>query len=329
MEDLQNAIQKHLNTLLREFKKCKSKKKYIELLNIYNTIQDIASNIDVDINNSSDFDYELNKYKVDKYDRIYEIMFLNNFDMMYEYNLEFSNMYKYLNCGTISNIEYKVDVYIEDTIKMVQEFFRQFNEDIYNYFNSQILDNGLLVISDKIEDGRTYLSNYILPPYSIINPKVCVKDYVVIIHETIHSYIRNRLRYINFEQLNTMLVNNLEEVFPIYTEICAIKYAKDHKMLNEISIYEKAMYSSLHTYLEKYYYNLLNTEITDYVKNERYAYGYLLAYQYYHKDNGDVQSKVLKLSLESPYHNKKYMLNNYGINQFELLNTAKYINTIK
>ena len=323
MQELEINIQKHLNTLLHEFKKCKSKKKYIELLNIYNVIQDIIANTNLDVKHSKEFDYELKKYSIEKYDRLYELKFLDNFDMMYEYNLEFSNIYKYLNIGTINNIEYQAEVDISDTIKMVRDFLKHYNKDIYNYFNKQVLDKGLLVISDKIDDGRTYLSNYILPPYSLMNPQLSIKDYIVIIHETIHSYIRNRLRYINFEQLNTMLVNNLEEVFPIYTELCAIKYAKENNMLPELDLYEKAMYSSLYTYLEKYYYNLVNTEIVDYVKNERYAYGYLLAYQYYNKEDVNAQDKVLRLSLDCPFHDKKYMLNNYGINQFELLNTAK------
>lgn len=332
MNEFESDIQKYLNKLLNEFKKCKSKKKYIELLNIYHIIEDIINNVDMNVNYSKEFEYELKKYNIDRYDKLYELKFIDNYDVMYNYNLVFSNIYRNIPNERINNMEYQETIDLNDTVEMVQEFFKYFSEDMYNYFNKQILDNGLLVISDKIEGGRTYLSNHLLPPYSLINPTLCAKDYVVIIHETVHSYIRNRLRYITFEQLNTMLVNNLEEVYPIFTELCAIKFAQEKNMLNELDKYKKAVYSSLYKYLEKYNTNIIDSNIKDYVKNERYSYGYLLAYRYfdiYNNNQEEAKQKILKLSLESPYHDKKFLLNNYGNNQFDLLNTTKLINSIK
>ena len=129
-----------------------------------------------------------------------------------------------------------------------------------------------------------------------------------------------------------MLVNNLEEVFPIFAELCAIDFAQENNMLNELDKYKKAVYTSLYNYLEKYNKNILENEIKDYVKNERYAYGYLLAYRYfdlYNTDKEEAKTKVLKLSLEAPYHDKKFLLNNYGNNQFDLLNSTKLVNSIK
>lgn len=331
MEEFEKIIKRHLKTLLTDLKKCKSKKKYTELLSIYYVIDQLLKNIDLDIDYHKDFQYELNKYESGKYDKVLEYSFIDNYDIMYDYNLEVSNIYKSMEPRYLGVTEYKNYIDITNNIKNVQSFFKDYDKDIYNYFNEQILDKGLIILTDKVKSGFTSLSNYILPPYSFINPKLCAKDYITIIHETVHSYIRNRLRYISFEQLNTMLVNNLEEVFPIFTELCAIKYANDNKILNELNLYKNDMYTSLYTYLKKYNENLVNSDIIDYMINERYAYGFLLAYQYYnnHGYNKETKQKVLKLSLESPFHDKKYLLNNYGMNQFDILSSAKYLNNIK
>ena len=332
MEDLEVVLQKYLKVLLEELKKCKSKKRYSELVSIFYVIDELIKNVDMDIKYSKEFDYELKKYNLGKYNYSYETMFYNNFDNMYKYNLELSNIFKKIEAKYLYVINYNDYVDISDTIEMVRSFFSNYDKDIYKYFNEQILNGGLLVLSDRVDSGCTTLSNYILPPYSIVNPGVCARDYSVIVHETIHNYIRNRLRYINFDQLNTMLVNNLEEVFPIFTEFCAIKYCEDHHFLKEIYKYKDALYASLYTYLERFNSNLLNINPNDYVDNERYAYGFLLAHNYYNMcdDNiEEVKNRVMKFSLESPLHDKMYMLNNYGLNQEEILNSHKYLNLNK
>ena len=332
MEEFEDIIQKHVNTLLNEFKKCKSKKKYIELLSIFYIIDEIINNIELFIDYKNDFQYELTKFNIEKYDKAYESMFLNNYNLMFDYNVKLSNLYSNLSKNKLNVIEYKDYIEMNDTIKMVQLFFENYDMDLLKYFNNQILGNGLLILTDKVEGGQTYLSNYIFPPYSFVNPRLCAKDYITIIHETAHNYIRNRLRYINYNQLNQMLVNNLEEVYPIFLELCAIKFANSNSLLRDLGKYEQAMISSMCTYLEKYNKNLLNNEIINYVVNESYAYGFIMAYHYYDLYNinpEETKNKVLKLSLDLPYYNKEYLLNNYGINQIDLLNNSKSLNNIK
>ena len=331
MEEFEKIIKKYLKTLLADLKKCKSKKKYSELVSIYYVIEEMISNMDIDIKLSKEFEYELNKYDIDKYNRAYELMFIDNYDIMYDYNIELSNIHKSINSAYLTPIDYQDYVDISNTISMVQSFLSNYSQEMLNYFNEQIVDDGRLILTDKVESGCTSLSNYIFPPYSFVNPSLNALDYVTIIHETAHNYIRNRLRYINFDQLNTMLVNNLEEVFPVFSELCAIKYAQENNMLKELDKYKDDMYASLYMHLKNYNENLINSDIFDYTTNERYAYGFLLAYQYYNlysKGNEDIKKKVLNLTLDSPYHDKKYLLNNYGLNQFDLLGSARYLNSI-
>ena len=332
MNEFESTIEKHINILLSEMKKCRSKKKYIELVSIFYIIDEIINNLDLFINYKEDFQYELSKFNTEKYDKNYDSMFLNNYNAMFNYNFELSSLYENLPINKLNVTVYKDYIELKDTIKMVQSFFEYYDKDLLNYFNEQVLANGLLILTDKVEGGQTYLSNYILPPYSFVNPKLCAKDYITIIHESAHNYIRSRLRYINYDQLNQMLVNNLEEVYPIFLELCAIKFANNNNLLRDLSKYEQAMSSSLYTYLENYNINLLNNEITNYVINESYAYGFMLAFHYYDLYNinpEETKNKVLKLSLDLPYHNKEYLLNNYGINQIDILNIPKSLNNIK
>lgn len=333
MKEFNRVIKKHMFDLISEFKKCKSKKKYMELLAIFYVLDEIITNLELNIKYPKELDYEINKYNTIDYDKAYDILFNDNLDKMYDYNLEFSNIYKLLDYS-ILNKKYccRDTIKIDESIRFSQEFFKQFDNNLYSYFNDYILNKGLLMINNKFNGARTYMANYVMPPYSFIRPELNISDFIMIVHETTHNYIRNRLRYLSVDDTNRLLVNNLEEVYPIFIELCSYKFLKDNNYLRDISIYKKSLDQALIKYLISFNKNLINMDINDYKSNESYSYGIVLAYLFfdnYLNDPQKTKENVLNLTLDSVKYDKEYLLNNYGLNQIDILNPHKLNKVLK
>ena len=334
MKEFEWVIEKHLNELLIELKKCKSKKSFFELSRTFYSILNIVDKLELNVNISNKFEYELNKMNIDKYFEKYQHDTIDNIELMYDFNLDFSKIYLSLqpNNDYVHNYFSSI-IDIKNSINLAKSFFEYYDNNIYHYFDNNVLDNGLFILTDRIDEALTFTSDRILPPYSFLNPSLTAKDFISIVHETSHSYIKNLLRYMKTEDRNKFLINNFEEVFPSFIELVAIKYLRDNgNPLSEIGIYEGLVNKSIVKFSNNFYYCLIDKNLDEYRINEAYTYGRILSYHFfdnYLNDEEKTKKDILDFTIDSQHYDKEYLLNHYGLNQIELLNPYKLVKHMK
>ena len=329
MNELKKDFELYIDTLIKEFKKRKSNKLYYELIDTYNIISEIINITNLDIEFPKELEYELNKKDVIGYNVKSYMEFIENVEYLYDFNLAFSKLYKSIN--GYSNkplIEYKQRIELSDSVELAHEFFKSYDECIYNYFDDKLLNNKTFVITNKLNSptlfGSTFNCNYIIPPYSFIRPSLTVKDYMTIVHETIHNYLFNRLRYIDKKYKKQMFINNLDEVYPKFIELVAMKFLIDNNILvDDINQYFKQNNYSSTVFLKGFNNNLIHYDLNNYQSNEAYSYGAVLAYHFYDNyliDEELTKRNILNFLLEEQYYDKLYLLDNYGLDISSIIN---------
>jgi hypothetical protein len=120
----------------------------------------------------------------------------------------------------------------------------------------------------------------------------------------------------------TSFINNFDEVYSIYIELIFLDYLKYKKYLtHDVNVSLSMFANQTVSYLD-------NLKFEKYMNraDEGYSYGYVLAYHFYEqylKDKDMAKCNITKFMLESKDHDKFYMLNNYGLNQNDILNPQK------
>lgn len=329
MKEFEQKLNKIMDVLVSEFKKCKSKKKYFESLRTYYVILNLVNTLDLDVNFPEELDYELNKINVDSYFKRYNNDSVDNIEMMYDYNLEFSKLGIFLRFHNVYNSYFSGRISIKKSIELTKDFFKQYDDKMYSYFIDCILGKGMFLLTNKIDNAITITSDNLLEPYCFMRPTLSFMDFIGIVHETSHSYIKNMVRFMDTEEKNRFLINNLEEVFPSFMELIAIDYLKDNSLFfNEINAYNLLISNTTIKFLRNFNYSLIYKEMDNYRLNESYSYGRVLSYHFYDnhlKDKETTKNNIISFSTDSRLYDKEYLLNNYGLNQIDLLNPHKLI----
>ena len=328
MEDLKTTIEKDIFKLIQEMKKCHNKRRYIELVHACNHLLEIAFLEDLDIKVPKEIDYELDKINLDCLDNIYSKQFFENLNKMFHYNEKLTKIGDYLSeryqpSSYTYNYTQKLD--IAESVRLTTNFFKQYDTDIYNYF--QNLKNGThFIITNKLNDtlGTTYQSNYLIKSYVCIGLEETIIDSLTIAHETIHSYIMEKNRYIPPQESNQESINNLHEVYSMFIELLFIDYLKQIKyspkdirtleIINDVELINNLYQLDINLHDDFNY--------QDYIKSEAYAYGSILAYHFYNnylQNQTTTKQNIQNFMLESKSHNKSYMLNNYGLSKNKIL----------
>ena len=77
----------------------------------------------------------------------------------------------------------------ERSLELAIDFFKQFDDEIYNFFMDLISSPRFVLIDDGGNlEGWSLKRNYLVDSYTVLVPQYFISDFTTIIHETMHSY---------------------------------------------------------------------------------------------------------------------------------------------
>lgn len=284
---------------------------------------------------------KLNKY-IEKDIRIVKKekeLFKENYINMFEINTKVSNLgesfQNTLGCYHCGEPKKRLD--LNNAIDLVENFFLKYDKDIYKFYKA-LKDKQLIY---TVDDDGIYGATYNFPTEGtsilFINDKKTIDTALTIVHETIHAYINSYNYYTSFEQEVLKNVNNLQEVYTEFIELLFLDYLKEIKYdqkdvgkatatINYLFVKDLLCYSDFLNFFtaDDILYDE-NTYMT-FCNYESYTYGKLLAkiyYDLYNQDKEKTKENLLNLSIDQYYKDKRYLINNYGFKENELVNIKK------
>ena len=237
--------------------------------------------------------------------------------------------------------EFQEKVELEKSKDLAGDFFMHFDTDLYLYYNN--LRNNNLIIKPKSFDNNAIDGCTMFVSKNKINPFIveycnCFLDAVVIVHETMHSYLINKILYnISYDEYSRYLINNIDEVGPIFMEMLFLDYIDNKGLYKEdvrIMKYENFddycyFYTSLEDSLNEYLYGPredaeYEAPAFDFVEKE--GLGYLYAFMFYKRylENGN-KNILYSFYNDAKYLTKKELLEKYKLtaNNLEDLESLK------
>ena len=316
------TLEKQINSDLNKIDECSFHSK--ELVNCAYLLKDMARKVNIKTNISRQLNYEIFLYKHLKYKP--DDLIINNYCDNYEYNLKVARMFFKVNFESDSN-NYSTVFTRNSSIKYANDFFKQYDKDIYDYFEDFILSKKMYFLRKGLEDfdGYTIEANDIITPYIFIKDKENIDDPLTIAHEIIHAYLSDITK--KYSEMDRYFLNskNFNEVYSYFIELLMLDYFEKININND-DIYNNFAEINISTlnFLHDYY-TLLKTgvnlkkekDVSLYFEIESIVYGRILAYHFYQnylKDSEETKDNILNFMLD--YQNdKKYMLNNYGLDE--------------
>lgn len=331
-EQLEKIIQRDVYKIINELKRVKNYNIYYGLADCLYHLNEIIVLKDLNINYPKEFEYEwlIKNKNIDnnKYQR--EIKKIVSDDM--DFNFKLTKMYDYLidrYCLAPGVVSFNY-VPFEKSLDLAKEFYKDFDNDIYNYF-LEILDSPRFILVDHYEDleGWAISSNYLIDSYLVVSPYNNIADFSTIIHEMMHCYNHKLLKNCSFKEMDRVLLNGMREVPSFFIEHVGIDFLKKKNInLDDIKNIKSVNDSELIYTLKSFEDLLLSVEIdvNDYFYNLTYTYGRVIAYHFYNnylKDNKKTLDELKKFMLDYKTYDKKYLLNNYGLNFNDVTNYQK------
>lgn len=322
-------IQKDIYKLINELKKMSSTNRAARLIGTLDVIEEIINDNNLNVSFPKEYTYELNKFKMNQYDReMNNFYYYLNIAPMENYNKKlckiseyFKKKYKLINQYVLFH---KID--IKDTIKITEDFLKQYDEEIYDLFE-KMLKNNRIFLGNSSSNGVTITGNYLMDPYIIIAPGNTIDDSITLIHEIFHAHISKKIETMNDSEDTLNMVNNYFEVYSIFSELLSCDYLEKIKYTSDTKMYSGLILKSLCDSLD----NFKKNEYND-IDSERYSYGYVLAYHFYNqykKDPEQAKKNIMSFMMDSKDHFKMELLNSNGLNSKEILNPQKIEKNVK
>ena len=225
---------------------------------------------------------------------------------------------------------YKSKIVFDDSIKIVADFFKDYDKDIYDYYENFIM-NGKLFIVNEIFDGYglSSVSDELLEPYLFLQNNNNIIDLMVIAHEIIHIYLSEKEKYISNEEFKMKYINGINEVYSHYIEYIFLDYLESINY-NKIDIinHKKNLYSDLIERLAVFYVMLESNidfksydEVSFYNELKLYSYGLYFLYHFYDQyleDKDKAKENITNFMLDSKKYDFKHLINNYGLKEENL-----------
>ena len=338
--ELEVEVQKDINKIVEELRNTKRLSKAYEFLLWLDDIEKLAEYNDFNIVYPSDYDEVKSKFNSDKYaDEIKDYCVntkLEMFDIdkkICKISPYFEKKYQFSN-----QIVFHKAVSIEDSIMLCEEFLKYYDKDIYELYN-KLNDEGRYFLA-KLEGARgiTLCGNKVAKPYVLLSVDTCANQFIeqifVLVHETIHAYIASIQGNLKKAESFRLYANNLEEVYSLFSELAVAEYLEGIGFnKRDVKAYRLAHLSDLIGYLKDF----KKSHYLDVIE-DAYSYGHVLAYHFYDQylKNKDLAKKnVTNFMIDSAYYNKRYMLNNYGLDERDILSpeiiekhTHKYLKRV-
>ena len=339
MKKLRKEFEKDLALIDKELE-IENNPYYDLLVENIDTILTIASDQQLKLNIPKNVMYLLMTYKEKN-------SINNNFIKKYynnkDFNLKLSRMYSELN----KNFNYINEIYTsrvseKDAIKIVGEFFKTYDKDIYDFYENYMI-NGRFYYLNNIMDylGLSIEGDYLLEPYLFLAKENNIFNITILAHEMIHIYVSQYFKELSIEDRKKINNLNLREVYAHFIELLSLDYLekigfnerdiKSYKNNYNYSMIEiLAIFNSL---LEKDNLDFTNLDDTTlYHEAEIYSYGKVFSYHYYDKyymNKEETKNNLLNLSIDSKNHSFDYVIKNYGLNEEELTDSKKLIKYLK
>lgn len=331
MEKLEQTIQKDIHMIIDELKKCKSPKNYYDLTEKLYYLEQLVQTIDLNIDFPQEFDYELSKKDVDSVTKAYDIDVIQRINEYLSYNKKFTKMYNIINERYV-NLEDVTLKYIpfNVSIEYANRFLSEFDPEIYKHFMELISSPRFILSSTNMEyDGYVLMNNYLVDSYTIICVSNILSDFISIIHETMHSYNFSLIKNASFNEHNLINYNSLIEVPAYFIELVGMDFLERNQIFTDEVKKLRMLYDSeLIEFLFKFK-QLIDegsADIDEFLRCERYAYGTVLAYHFYNnylKDKEETIKNLKQFMVDYKNYEKGYMLNNYGLNPNDIINSQK------
>ncbi len=343
MEDIENdkRIQKYLFELDKKFRKTKSEKLRMSLLDDVDILFSLINENDLDLK----IPYTLKDLEKFQYDnRLYnkkQDLIENNYNTMFKTNYEISSLYQ--------DLEYKYGYKIYDKIKnsltfdesieLAEKFFESYDKDIYKFLEYLKDNNYIYKYPKSIKNdtdysyisGATYPLKYIGQSYIFVRDTNDISCVSTIIHETIHAYLFTFDYKNSYEENLIEDINNLYEVYTEFIEILFLEYLKksdfsqkdidttgtniNYVMINQLKEFNKILSKDKRLIIDN------ESEYNYYKSVEVYVYGKILARHYlyeYFKNPNKTKDNLTNLYIDSKKYDKHYLLNNYGLKENNL-----------
>lgn len=313
--DVAEYIQSDIYKIIEELKRTTSATRVHRLLLALENLEKVVNTAGFDIKYPKEYLFEKSKYEQEN-DKLIIRMAKDYVYYAQEYkdfNKKITQIAPYIrrkyNIGSY-NI-YKDIVNIDETFKLTREFFKDYDQDMYDHFED-IANSPRAIIADLGNDGLSFLGNHVIKSYLLLNPYRLIDDSITLAHELIHTYFGDKMRYMSDYEDYLFAVNNMHEVYPIFIELVMEDYLLQNNIHTEDvikthNLRTKVFLSTLDQFKKQEYIGC---------SEERYTYGYLLAYYYYKqykKDPKKTKENIFNLMIDSKTYERDYLFSHYGI----------------
>ncbi len=221
---------------------------------------------------------------------------------------------------------------IEDTIRLVKDFFRTYNMDLYNHFLYLLKNNCFgRILNDKIYLGTTYNFYYLGEDIILVDNFKTIYTAFILVHEVMHSFVMLNAPNKSIKADILLNINSLQEVPSYYIELVFINYLKEIGIeKNDIDYLEKRRMILFKETLEDFKERVTNPEISNLIINddnfltilqrdEAIVYGYALGCTYFSKYlEGKASLEPIELTIDSASNKRYLILDKHGITDEDL-----------
>lgn len=324
----EKVVKKNIYKLVDELKKTQNLYRANDIVNLIQIYYEYAHMNKLNIDYPKEAEFEVNKYDFTK------IEVRNNYIYNY-YNLTLANDFNKKMCEINDYIKSKyitpitrganVRVTQKETTRLVENFFKDYDEKLYKYYQS--IKDTRLFKCEMDAFGDTINGFGIIDTIVLYNPTETIIDSFTVCHEIIHSYITDKTKSLNEGESLLYYANNFLEVYSIFIELAFYDYLKRIKYFNsDVDRYYKYMLCTMFEFLSEY----KNSNYKN-PNEQRYSYGYVLAFQFYTQYlNNKEQAKknITNFMIDFKSRRLKEMINNYGLSENEILdpkNIERYV----
>ena len=320
-ESLAKEIQKDIYKIINEMKKTKSNSLYYNLATCLYFINEIIILKDLDIKYPKEFEFEWFKKNINKEKLAFKNKMVNAANINYDLDLKVANMSNYLFDRYLINEEYMHlrRFPFERSLELAIDFFKQFDNEIYNFFMDLISSPRFVLIDDGGNlEGWSLKRNYLVDYYTVIVPQYFISDFTTIIHETMHSYNQLITKNSTFDEHDKVTINALYEAPSFFIEHVGLDYLNNKYYDEKINKLRKIFDIELVHLIKEFKDALLcgSEDFETYLHKLTYVYGGVLSYHFYNNylKNKDKTIKELKqFMIDYKTYDRDYMLNNYGL----------------
>ena len=302
----------------------------------------IAQNIEFLLSVSEDQHVRLKESRtikkyIDEYENDEECAtreYIDNYHLYKDFNEALTNNGQRINdeyAFKLVDPNFKSKINIDASIRIVADFFKKYDKDIYDYYENFIINGKFFLVKRIFENfGLSSVSDELLEPYLFLQNTNTMRDITVLAHEMIHIYLSEKQKYMNDQESLMCYVNGVNEVYSHYIEYILLDYLSSNNFnKKDIINYKKSLYSDLIEHLSAFYIMLEPTDIdfTSYeevsMHNEMkiYSYGLYFLYYFYEQymiDKDMAKENITNFMLDSKKYEFNYLINNYGLSEEKL-----------